>query len=112
VAPLDALASQFSGASRVRLYEEASTLGQSIGDGTKYYLRVMEKLLSGTEDYVVKETKRLATILEKKTLASRKLDEIKIKINILAAFAEKGEVVTEDATENAKASSEHVKVEL
>lgn len=58
MASLDALASQFSGASRVHLYEEASALGQSIGDGTKYYLRVMEKLLSGTEDYVVKETKR------------------------------------------------------
>ena len=55
---------------------------------------------------------RLATILEKKTLASRKLDEIKIKMNILAAFTEKREVVTKDATENAKASSEHVKVEL
>jgi len=56
---------------------------------------------------------RLATILEKKTLASRKLDEIKIKMNILAAFAEKREeVVTKDATENVKASSEHVKVEL
>jgi len=112
VASLDALASQFSGASRVHLYEEASTLGQSIGDGTKYYLRVMEKLLSGTEDYVVKETKRLATILEKKTLASRKLDEIKIKMNILAAFAEKREVVTGDAAENVKASSDHVRVEL
>jgi len=51
--------------------------------------------------------------LEKKTLASRKLDEIKVKMNILAAFAEKREeVVTEDAAENAKASLEHVKVEL
>lgn len=57
---LDVLASQFSSVptSRARLYKEASTLGEQIGHGAKYYLRVMEKLLSGTEDYVEKETKR------------------------------------------------------
>lgn len=44
--------------SRAKLYEEASTLGQGIGDSAKYYLRVMEKLVDGAEDYVEKETKR------------------------------------------------------
>jgi protein disulfide-isomerase A6 len=69
----------------------------------------MEKVINGTEDYVTKESKRyvhllpivnrsdseldtnaiysLASILQKRVLSSAKLDEIKTKANILAAFA-------------------------
>jgi hypothetical protein len=47
---------------------------------------------------------RLATILERKSLAPRKLDEIKIKANILDAFAG-GKAMVD-------AASEHIKVEL
>ena len=69
----------------------------------------MEKVINGTEDYLTKESKRyvylppivnrsdselvtdtiysLASILQKRVLSSAKLDEIKTKANILAAFA-------------------------
>jgi protein disulfide-isomerase A6 len=45
---------------------------------------------------------RLATILEKRSLSQSKLDEIKIKYNILRAFVEQK---VEDATEKASAES-------
>jgi protein disulfide-isomerase A6 len=51
----------------------------------------------------------LTSILNKKTLAPRKLDEIKIKANILRAFVE--EQATEGA-EKAKEATEHIKAEL
>lgn len=51
----------------------------------------------------------LASILQKKTLAPRKLDEIKIKANILAAFVEEK---AEQAGEKLKAATEHMKAEL
>lgn len=44
---------------------------------------------------------RLKTILDKKQLASAKLDEIKKKINILAQFAEKKAEEAEEAVESA-----------
>jgi protein disulfide-isomerase A6 len=69
----------------------------------------MEKVINGTENYLAKESKRyvyhhpivnqsnsglvtnpiysLASILEKRVLSSAKLDEIKTKANVLAAFA-------------------------
>ncbi|KAG6897043.1 hypothetical protein C0992_004452 [Termitomyces sp. T32_za158] len=51
----------------------------------------MEKVANGSEAYVQKEASRLAKILKKKNLSSSKLDEIKIKANILSAFAEEVE---------------------
>ncbi|KAI0039852.1 protein disulfide isomerase [Auriscalpium vulgare] len=86
----DALASQFfvaTGAARDAVLKEASILASEIGPAAKHYLRVMEKVVNGTEDYVTKESKRLASILKKRTLAPAKLDEIQIKANILSAFA-------------------------
>ncbi|KAF8313568.1 protein disulfide isomerase [Clavulina sp. PMI_390] len=111
VASLDTLASQFVSLpnTRAQLYQEALSLGETLGEKGKYYLKVMEKLTNGTEGYIEKEAKRLATILKKKTLAPRKLDEIKIKANILAAFVEKK---AEEATEQVKAATEHIKAEL
>jgi len=107
VPPLDSLASQFftaASTSRASIYEKATVLGQSLGDDASYYLRVMQKLVNGTEDYIEKEAKRLTSILNKKTLAPRKLDEIKVKANILRAFVE--------GREKVKEAGEHIKAEL
>jgi len=86
----DALASKFfsaTGAARDAVYKEASALAAQVGPAASHYLRVMEKVVNGTEDYLTKESKRLASILQKRALSSAKLDEIKTKANILAAFA-------------------------
>ncbi|KAI0058205.1 protein disulfide isomerase [Artomyces pyxidatus] len=85
----DSLASKFvvaTGDARDALFKEASVLAAQIGPAAKHYVRVMEKVVNGTEDYVSKESKRLASILKKRTLSPAKLDEIQIKANILAAF--------------------------
>ncbi|KAI0322608.1 thioredoxin-like protein [Amylostereum chailletii] len=104
VPDLDTLASKFfvaTGAARDALFKEASVLAAEAGSSAKHYLRVMEKVVNGTEDYVEKETKRLASILKKRTLSDAKLDEIKTKANILAAFAEKKAEEVEDKIERA-----------
>lgn len=118
VATLDTLASQIFSAvptSRAELYAEATKLGATLGESAKYYLRVMDKLVNGTEGFVEKEAKRLANILQKqkKTLAPRKLDEIKIKANILAAFVEqKVAEGVEAVSEEVKEAAGHIKAEL
>ncbi|KAH9937970.1 protein disulfide isomerase [Amylocystis lapponica] len=94
----DTLASQFyaaTGAARDAIYKDATTLAESVGPAAKHYVRVMEKVVNNSEAYVEKETKRLASILSKRTLAPTKLDEIKIKANILGAFAPLKEKVDE-----------------
>ena len=119
----DSMASRFIVATcdvRDTLYKDAQLLGQAFGPKYKYYLRIMEKVVNGTEDYVEKESKRyvlcdlvilghlftclfrLGSILSKRTLAPAKLDEVKIKANILSAFKaveEKIEEVKEEAEE-------------
>ncbi|KAG5717493.1 Protein disulfide-isomerase tigA, partial [Termitomyces sp. T112] len=90
----DSLASKFfvAGAeARDSIFKEASVLAASVGETSKHYVRVMEKVVNGSEGYVQKEAARLTKILEKKNLSPLKLDEIKIKANILSAFAEKDE---------------------
>ncbi|KAE9400234.1 protein disulfide isomerase [Gymnopus androsaceus JB14] len=92
LADFDLLASKFFAASsdiRDSIYQEALTLSSTVGDASKHYLRVMEKLVNGTEGYFEKESKRLESILNKRTMAPAKLDEIKVKSNILRAFGEK-----------------------
>jgi len=100
-AEFDALASKFfiaTGAARNSIYQEAVALASNAGSVSKHYLRVMEKLVSGTEGYIEKETKRLAAILKKSSLSPAKLDEITIKTNVLKAFvAEKAEEAEEKA---------------
>lgn len=61
---MDTLASQFFAVptSRAQLYQEASSLGESLGTSAKYYLKVMEKLTNGTETFVEKEAKRFVLI--------------------------------------------------
>jgi len=63
---------------------------------------------------------RLANILKKRSLSSEKLDQIKIKANVLAAFAEKkakdtaeaAADVVEDAAEAVESAAHHYKEEL
>ena len=46
----------------------------------------MDKIVNGSEGYLEKEAKRLESILKKRTLSAAKLDEVKIKANILKTF--------------------------
>ncbi|KAG8830894.1 hypothetical protein FRC17_004109 [Serendipita sp. 399] len=55
----------------------------------KWYIRASEKIANGAEQWLEKERKRLNNILQKKSLAPGKLEEIKIKANVLAAFVAK-----------------------
>jgi protein disulfide-isomerase A6 len=102
----DTLANQFfsaTGAARKTIHDQAVALGKKTGVDAQYYLRVMNKVVNDGEAYLEKEAKRLAAILEKKSLAASKLDEIKIKANILRSFAakkvEEVEEVIQRATE-------------
>lgn len=91
VAELDKLAQQFftaAGSARKRIFKDASALSKKIGVTSKHYIRVMEKVVNGSNDYIHKELSRLSKILEKRNLAPSKLDEIKIKSNVLKSFTE------------------------
>ncbi|KIJ24621.1 hypothetical protein M422DRAFT_39078 [Sphaerobolus stellatus SS14] len=89
---MDELVKEFMVASQadtLKIYEKAiaQTITQSVSG--KQYLRVMEKLIRDNKgDYLVQEGKRLGGILEKRALSDDKLDEIKIKSNILASFVQ------------------------
>ena len=110
VPSLDDLAQKFIDATadvRTTIIKEAVALGND----SKQYIRVMEKVVEKSNDYITRELKRyastplpyklgfqlclmlsynrLGSILEKRTLESQKLDEIKIKLNILSAFVKK-----------------------
>ncbi|QRV90442.1 protein disulfide isomerase [Ceratobasidium sp. AG-Ba] len=105
---LDSLAQQFytaDKAARELIYAEAKAAGQN----ASYYVRVMEKLTAGAEDWVTKEAKRLNGILEKRTMSQTKLDEIKRKANVLAAFLEEKK---EEVKEKVEEAAEKVKEEL
>lgn len=58
---LDKLASQFfaaTGAARSEIYKDATTLAETLGPAAKQYVRVMEKVVNGSEEYIEKEGKR------------------------------------------------------
>jgi len=100
VAELDAIAHKFSNAAadaREVIHREAISAAKAVGDAGKHYLRVMDKVFKAPE-YLEKESKRLQTILAKRNLAPIKLDEIKIKANILKSFLEerKPEIVEQE----------------
>ncbi|KAJ6513246.1 protein disulfide isomerase [Mycena sanguinolenta] len=97
----DTLAGKFFVAAadvRATLLADAVALADTAGLMAKQYVRVMEKLVNGTEGYLEKEAKRLDSILKKRSLSSAKLDEIKIKSNILAAFTAPEETETKRDT--------------
>jgi len=107
VSSFDTLAQKFFTAAkdaRHTIVKEAKALVASSGQEAKHYLKVMEKVVSTGEAYIEKETKRLGSILEKKSLAPSKLDEIQTKLNILRAFTE--ETKEEEEHKIAKAESE------
>jgi protein disulfide-isomerase A6 len=86
---LDTLAQTFytaSSSARESLYSEALEIVTTAGSAAKYYVRVMEKIINGSAGYIEKESKRLQGIISKGNLASSKLDELKIKANILRSF--------------------------
>ncbi|KAH8082811.1 protein disulfide isomerase [Cristinia sonorae] len=86
---LDTLAEKFfdaAGHARQEIFNDAAKIAETVGPAAKHYIKVMEKVVNGSEEYLEKESKRLASILSKRTLSSAKLDEIKIKANILSAF--------------------------
>ncbi|KAF9223397.1 disulfide isomerase [Gyrodon lividus] len=100
LAELDLIAQKFlaaAGDAREAIYQEAKVLSDSLGATSNHYLRVMEKTVGSSEAYIEKESKRLASILRKRTMAPAKMDEIKIKANILKAFVTKK---LEEAEEN------------
>ncbi|KAF9471225.1 protein disulfide isomerase [Pholiota conissans] len=106
LAEFDTLAHKFFTApadARDALYKDALQLAATSGTASKHYIRVMEKVVNGTAGYVEKETKRLGSILAKRNLAPAKLDEIKIKANILTSFLEDREASKEKV---ARAESE------
>jgi protein disulfide-isomerase A6 len=112
VAQLDSLASRFFSATadaRSAVYEEALALAKTLGLSASPYIKVMEKVVNSSDAYFAKETKRLTSILTKKALAPAKLDELKIKANVLAAFAAQK---AEDVKEEAEHVVERVKEEL
>ncbi|PSS37492.1 hypothetical protein PHLCEN_2v699 [Hermanssonia centrifuga] len=57
----DSMASRFivaTGSARDTLYKDAELFAKAFGQKYKYYLRVMEKMMNSTEDYVEKESTR------------------------------------------------------
>jgi len=61
LAEFDSLANKFfvaRGKVRDSVYQEALTLAKGAGAASKHYVRVMEKLVNGTDNYLEKESKR------------------------------------------------------
>ncbi|KAF9066617.1 protein disulfide isomerase [Rhodocollybia butyracea] len=93
IADLDALAYKFfvapSPDARDAIYKKASSISAAIGGTSKHYIHFMDRMVNGTEAFHKKESRRLEIILKKRALSSAKLDDIKLKSNILRAFTEK-----------------------
>ncbi|GFZ44141.1 protein disulfide-isomerase [Saitozyma sp. JCM 24511] len=97
VLPLDKLASNFFTASlpeRPAILDEAkkylaslSGVEKKVKDSAAYYVRAMERIVEKGEAWLTKEQARIAGLLASPSLAPTKLDELKIKANILSSFA-------------------------
>ncbi|KAF5098243.1 hypothetical protein D0Z03_001250 [Geotrichum reessii] len=70
----------------------------------KIYQRFAEKINTGSVEYLEKEIKRLGNIISKGALKSSKLDELKIKLNILKAYLP-GQIIEEEVEEEEEAVS-------
>lgn len=58
---MDDLASQFFSEAvdaRNAIFEKATALASDTGSAAQYYLKVMQKVLGGSEEYISKETAR------------------------------------------------------
>ncbi|WVQ99238.1 protein disulfide-isomerase domain [Kwoniella sp. CBS 9459] len=97
VLTLDTLASNFFSASlperpdvlaKAREYISTLTGGdQKTNASAEYYVKAMERVLEKGEGWLAKEQARIAGLLASPSLAPTKLDELKIKANILTSFA-------------------------
>ncbi|WVO16400.1 protein disulfide-isomerase domain [Cryptococcus depauperatus] len=94
VLTLDQLASDFfTGTSneRNKIIKKAKEAVVALDRHTRttadYYVKAMENVLTKGEGWLTKEQARLAGLLASPSLAPTKLDELKIKINILSSFA-------------------------
>ncbi|KAM0789802.1 hypothetical protein ACM66B_006654 [Microbotryomycetes sp. NB124-2] len=94
---LDSIASAFMNptATRPTLVESASAVASSLSDKSSslasYYIKVMTKFatssLEEAQAWIDKETTRLGKVMSNKgAIAGAKLDELKMKQNILSAF--------------------------
>ncbi|KAG8985799.1 hypothetical protein FRB90_004456 [Tulasnella sp. 427] len=102
VASLDTLAQSLFAApanTRDSIYAEATGAIGKLGTEGAYYARVFKKVMEDGEDWVAKETKRLTSIVTKRNAPQSKLDEVKIKLNILSAFVKEK---VEEAVEQVK----------
>lgn len=118
---LDSLASSFfspssSGQStRQSILESAITLAENLAtDSTalaSYYIKIMTKYtgsIDGAQEWVKKEGERLGKMAGKKgAIAGKKLDELRMKQNILKAFTYVGESA-ESVVEAAKSAVEDI----
>ena len=43
---------------RNAIFEEATTIASSLGSTAQYYLKVMQKIIGSSEEYISKETAR------------------------------------------------------
>lgn len=55
----------------------------------EYYVRAMERIKAKGDAWLDKERNRLSALLSSQSMAGKKLDELKVKINILNAFVAK-----------------------
>lgn len=93
VESLDAIAARYIKEGKAKLTElaaEAKKEAEKLREDVKaksaaYYVRVLEKL-EKSQEYVEKESARLANLLKKGGLADQKRDELKTKLNILGRF--------------------------
>lgn len=109
VAMLDALARKYVSDLPSRADIAAKTK-EAIADVAKdtraaadYYVKAMERIAAKGDAWLKKESTRLTNLLASPTIAPKKLDEIKVKLNILKAFVEdKAEDLKEEAEKVAK----------
>ncbi|WWC61684.1 protein disulfide-isomerase domain [Kwoniella dejecticola CBS 10117] len=107
VITLDTLASNFFTAS---LPERPDVLGKAreylatltgsdakTNTSAQYYVKAMERVIEKGEGWLTKEQARIAGLLASPSLAPTKLDELKIKANILSSFAEQKVAEAADA---------------
>ncbi|ORX36848.1 disulfide-isomerase precursor [Kockovaella imperatae] len=117
VLTLDKLASNFFTAdlpSRSDIVAETkkslAELGSSVSTSASYYLKAMERIMDKGESWLTKEQARIAGLLQSPALAPTKIDELKIKANILSSFAEKKvEEIADAASDIAGEKMEDVK---
>jgi protein disulfide-isomerase A6 len=73
---------------RKAVVKDVSELVSQAGETGRHYVRVMEKVLASGEEYLEKEVVRLGRILDRRQLSWPKLDEMRIKENIIKVFLE------------------------